>query len=522
VVTTLSDADFAALARYLSVEAGLVFDASRRPGLTSVLSDRFAETGIASVPEYLSFVSGDSEAATEERQALLDGVTIQETHFYRNGAQVDALRTTLLPDLLARAAVERRDLRVWSAGCSTGEEPYTLSMLVHEVAALHQIDVRARILGTDVSQAALDVAAAAEYAGRTVDLAEEGAVERWFDRVPADRGLPVAAPTYRVRDEVRDYVRLARHNLVTDESPMSAGEADLIVCRNVTIYFARETTRALVERFHRALRPGGYLMLGHAETLWQVSDAFSLVPVGEAFVYRKDSVPLSYAEPSAAVRANGRHSGRARARAAVARTARPVGRRPDVEPPRAEASRRAADPLLSSVQARLGQVAADHAALPEAIAAVTAATVSPGAQLYGQACSASAAGHYARAAELAGHALRADPMLADAYVLRGQSWSTLGEDDKALDDLRKAVYLEPAAGHAHFLLAGALSRLGQPAAAARSFRAAAASLPRVSPETVHGLLDGRDVHELVALCEQLAEASERAATAASGSGRSTT
>lgn len=526
----LSDADFAALARYLSVEAGLVFDASRRPGLSTVVADRFAATGLRNVPDYLTLIDDGTDAGRAERQALLDGVTIQETHFYRNGAQMDALRTTLLPELLARASDESRDLRVWSAGCSTGEEPYTLSMLVHEVAEARQLDVRARILGTDVSQAALDVAVDATYAGRTIELAEDGALERWFDAVPAAQSLPGPSPTYRVSDRVRDYVRFSRHNLVTDDPPLSTGEADLIVCRNVTIYFARETTRELVERFHRALRPGGYLMLGHAETLWQVSDAFSLVPVGEAFVYRKDAVPLTYAQSSAAMR-GGRRTGRALRALHVpsprverkSRELSGAGAAPST--PQAPGGRRAADPLLSSVQAKLERVARDHAALPDPVAAVEAAmtpALSPGAELLGQARTASSAGHYARAAELCGHALRADAMLTDAYVLRGQSWSTLGDDLRALEDLRKAVYLEPAAGHAHFLLAGALARVGQPASAARSFRAAAASLPRVSPETVDGLLDGRDVHELVALCEQLAEASERAATAASASGRSTT
>src|SRR6478735_4956636 len=234
--------------------------------------------GMDSVISYLAFVGRPD--GTLERQRLLDGVTIQETHFYRNGAQVESLRLHLLPDLMRRAAAENRVLRIWSAGCSTGEEPYTLAMLALEVRANLRLDVDIVIVGTDVSAAAVEVAERATYAGRTVDLAEDGALARWFDRGPGD--------SFRVRDEVRALVSFRVHNLVADEPPFPHGALDLVVCRNVTIYFARETTRALVHRFHAVLRPNGYLLLGHAETLWQVSEAFALVPVVDAFAYRKE------------------------------------------------------------------------------------------------------------------------------------------------------------------------------------------------------------------------------------------
>ena len=136
-----------------------------------------------------------------------------------------------------------------------------------------------RVVGTDVSTRALEVARQARYAGRTIDLAEPGAVARWLR--PADDG------TFVVRDEVRELVEFAHHNLVIDPAPFAPGTVDLVVCRNVTIYFSRETTRALVGRFRDALRRGGLAAAsGPAETLWQLTDAFTLVPTGEAFAYR--------------------------------------------------------------------------------------------------------------------------------------------------------------------------------------------------------------------------------------------
>lgn len=127
-----------------------------------------------------------------------------------------------------------------------------------------------------------------------------------------------------------------------------------------------------------------------------------------------------------------------------------------------------------------------------------------------------AAGDYPAAARHAQAALEADALLPTAYVALGQARTALGQDAGAVDPLRKAVYLDPAAGHAHFLLAGALARLGQHQAAAVSYRAAAQALAKATPGDVAGLLDGRDVGELTALCRLLAEQSERVATAGTG------
>ena len=240
-----------------------------------------------------------------------------------------------------------------------------------------------------------------------------------------------------VKDAARALVELRLHNLVTEPPPFAPGEVDLIVCRNVTIYFNRATTSALVGSFHDVLAEGGYLLLGHSETLWQVSDAFALVPVGDAFVYRKSHDSR-------------RGSPTHRRRSVPVRSTPPRCRRGP--------SRRASGPCCR--RAPGGRPAA--------------------ADVGGAALLATARGHldggdYASAAVAAEAAVRADPLLAPAYVVLGRARSTLGEDAAAVDPLRKAVYLDPTAGDAHFLLAGALSRLGQHGGAAVSYRAAAAS-----------------------------------------------
>ena len=464
----LTDAEYRSTTEALVRLAGLVFDDSRRAALSSIVHDRVEASGRAGVQDYLTWIGTPSGVA--ERQRLLDAATIQETHFFRNLPQVEALRESVLPELLARARAAGRPLTIWSAGCSTGEEPYTLAMVLLELLE-GRPPVQVRIIGTDVSASALAVAREGVYSGRTIQLAEPGAAQRWFD-VDADGG-------HSVRAEVRALVEFRLHNLITDAPPFDPNQVELVVCRNVTIYFARETTRELVHRFHRTLVQGGYLLLGHAETLWQVSDAFSLVPVGEAFVYRKDAHPV-----------------RRGASAAIPPAAFPLPQ--SVGPP---ARRGVMNVLRAPVR------------LPRRPAGPPMATPvrpSPHDDL-AAARSALSAGKYQEAASLAERATAAHPLLVEAYVVQGRALSNLGDDDGTIAALRKAVYLDPYAGHAHFLLATTLSRVGDPEGASLSFATAADTLPSATPERLGELLDGRAVSDLVDLCRQLA-ASTRAAT----------
>ncbi len=454
----LTDPEYAALAGFLAREAGLVFDQSRRPALAGIVHDRIVATGAADLGAYLARISAPSGA--DERQRLLDDVTIPETHFFRNPPQMQALRRRLLPELMRRAVARGRPLTVWSAGCSTGEEPYSLAMLTAEVATSLPRAPRVRIVATDLSSQAVAATRRARYSGRSLALADESSLARWF--------RPMTDGSYEVAEPVRELVDVRLHNLVTDDPPFEPGEVDLVVCRNVTIYFSRDTMRELVGRFHSVLGAGGYLVVGHAETLWQVTDAFTLVTLGDAFAYRKDlpAVAAPAAEPVAP---------------AQRRPARPE-RRPvvrAVRPPR---------PVADTVPDP------DHAT-----------------DLMRQAREALQQTRYAEAARLAAAAAQASPFEVDAYLVEGRARATVGDDSGALVALRKAVYLAPKAGHARFQLAGALARCGEHAAAAREYRAAAATLPGTPTADLVDLLDGCGVDQLVVLCRRRADECERRA-----------
>jgi chemotaxis protein methyltransferase CheR len=473
----LSDEEYREVADALARMAGLVFDVSRRGAISAIVHERMEQTRYPTVGSYIAHV--ESALGMAERQQLLDAVTIQETHFFRNLPQVEALRRDILPDLLKRNRSIGRPLTIWSAGCSTGEEPYTLAMLLVQLFD-ETGPFPVRIVGTDVSAAALDVARAGVYSGRTIQLAEPGAVERWFD-ARKDGSYSVAQP-------VRDLVEFRLQNLVADEPPFGSGEVDLIVCRNVTIYFGRETTARLVRGFHRLLTPGGYLLLGHAETLWQISDEFSLLPVGEAFVYRKDAVTGPPSRPPA-------REVRPPATSQPRRVMREVLRVPGLRPRRSSAPPEPARP--TPVPAPMEDLLKARDAL--------------------------SAGRYDEAATLAERATAAHPLLVEGYIIEGRALSNQGDDDGAIVALRKAVFLDPTAAHAHFLLATTLASVGDPAGASLSFASAANTLPNASPETLSELLDGRAVSDLVDLCLQLAASlhpQPESAAAAPGHGRS--
>ncbi len=500
----LTDEEFDNLRKLLEKSAGLVHDESRRDSLTFAVAGRMEAIGATSPAEYLAMLSGPGGAP--ERQQLLDVVTIQETHFFRNPPQIRALRQHVLPELIRRSTALNRPLTIWSAGCSTGEEPYSLAMLVRELLPMATRE-HVRIVGSDVSATALAFADAGRYGARAVQMAEPIDVGRWFD---VDHG------SYSVKDDVRELVDLRLHNLITEAPPFESGEVDLLLCRNVTIYFNRTTTKALMSRFHTALGDGGYLFLGHSETLWQMSEAFTLVPLGDAFVYRRDDGPQGRATlPDRRTEAGDapillpERRGRTERRRDFPEPPSPrVQTSPPMPPQRGPRHPEPAKEVARSGSHR----PADRRAVPRSAAAAASSGASA-QELVATAREALAQGRYLDAVGAAGRAAKADPMLVHPHLIGGEALVNLGRDADAIRELRQAVYLQPDSASALILLAGALDRQGEPAAAGRAYRAAAATVGDLPAEEVSAFFGGRSAAELVDLCLRLATQAERTAKA---------
>jgi chemotaxis protein methyltransferase CheR len=238
-----------------------------RPGKESLvrarLVKRLAALGLDSFDAYLAYL--DQDTSGRELVTMVDALTTNKTNFFREAQHFDYLRQRLIPQVRAVP----RPLRFWSAGCSSGEEPYTLAIVLRE--ELPDVDHRdIRILATDISTRILAVARQAVYEQETLRDLPNTVLQRYFTLVRQE-----PAPAYQVKESVRSMVRLARLNLM-EQWPMT-GPFEVIFCRNVMIYFDKKTQERLVQRFWDLLAPGGHLFIGHSEGLTAGRHAFRYV-----------------------------------------------------------------------------------------------------------------------------------------------------------------------------------------------------------------------------------------------------
>lgn len=258
----LTAKEFERICTILFEQSAIVLREGKEGLVRSRLAKHVRRLGLESYTEYLAAV--DADVTGRERSDMIDSLTTNKTSFYREGAHFEYLQDVVLPKLLAA----RERIRIWSAGCSSGEEPYTLSMLLHElVRDPAQRDVR--ILATDLSSKVLGMARAATYPAAAIGDLPWHSAERYFTRAPGGQG------TLRVRDDVRALVKFARLNLM-EQWPMERG-FQVIMCRNVMIYFDKQVQARLVDRFWELLAPGGHLFVGHSESLTSLKHRFTYV-----------------------------------------------------------------------------------------------------------------------------------------------------------------------------------------------------------------------------------------------------
>ncbi len=256
----LGDAEFRRLASFIQGHCGIRMPASKQTMLEARLRKRLRSLGLPSFRDYCRLVLDDPEGKSE-RLHLLDAVTTNKTDFFREPQHFKLFVRQVLPDLLQQSgAGVRRPLAVWSAGCSTGEEPYTLAMVLQEVAG-DLPGFRFGILATDISTSVLAVARRAIYDEQHARPVPEPLRKKYLLR-SRDR----ARALVRVVPELRQVVQFRRLNFMDRDFGLRRA-LDVIFCRNVMIYFDRATQERLLLRFCSHLIPGGYLFLGHSESV---------------------------------------------------------------------------------------------------------------------------------------------------------------------------------------------------------------------------------------------------------------
>jgi chemotaxis protein methyltransferase CheR len=273
---TMNDEEFRLIRDIIYSHCGLFFDNDTKYLLEKRLSRRVQMFNLQCFKEYYHFLKYDRKK-DQELSDLMDILTTNETYFFREAFQLKALTEEILPELKLRKEQRgEKSLRIWSAGCSTGEEPYTIAMLIMEMDCFR--GWRVEIIGTDISHRVLQQSRKAVYGKSSFRTTEERYVKRFFQEQEGG---------FRVNDEVRELVTISHLNLFDQNRLALLGKMDVIFCRNVIIYFDQAAKKRIIESFYRMLQEGGYLLLGHSESLMNVSTAFALKHLKNDMVYQK-------------------------------------------------------------------------------------------------------------------------------------------------------------------------------------------------------------------------------------------
>ncbi len=272
----LPDDVFRLLRDFIHGYCGIYFDDGSKFLLERRLSRRLEQHRLKSFEEYYHLLKYDRKRE-EELVVLVDNLTTNETYFFRESPQLKAFSEEILPEL-RRSISDRKTLRIWSAGCSTGEEPYTIAIFLLESGDWWR-DWQVEILGSDINQRVLHTARKGVYKKSAHRATSPEMLAKYF--VMDEKG------DYRIIDRVKELVSFSSVNLLDPHKTSLINNMDIIFCRNVIIYFDREAKKKVIESFYQKLREGGYLLLGHSESLINLSSAFVLRTLKNDMVYQK-------------------------------------------------------------------------------------------------------------------------------------------------------------------------------------------------------------------------------------------
>jgi chemotaxis protein methyltransferase CheR len=270
----ISEDEFRRLAEFLYRRTGMVFTESKRYYVERRVRERIDATSSASFSIYFAYLRSE---VRDEVEQLINAFTVNETYFYREDHQLACLTTDLLRE---RVATKRPGdpIRIWSAPCSTGEEPYSIAIWLLENwkdVDTHDIE----IVGSDIDTRVLEAAAEGIFGKRALMRLSPEVIARYFHELDDER--------WQILDDLRQSVRFSRVNLIETKETRPQGRFDVIFCRNVLIYFDDESRRIAAENLYDNLLPGGFICLGHTESMSRISPLFEVCRYSEAIVYRR-------------------------------------------------------------------------------------------------------------------------------------------------------------------------------------------------------------------------------------------
>jgi chemotaxis protein methyltransferase CheR len=449
--------------RLIASYVGLQIRREEADKLCQSLCSRMAQQRLLSPEEYYRLLATDTADSRREWEELVLLLTIGETYFFRDSGQFALLRHRILPELIERNKATR-SLRIWSAGCSTGEEPYSLAILVHELLPAGG-GWSVRVLGTDVNKHAIAAARFGVYRQHSLRALDQELRGRYFRQ---HRG------GWELDGRFRAMVSFRQLNLLQDYFPdpgADLSEVDLILCRNVFIYFDRAAVTQVVSKFAKTLRVGGYLVTGHAELHDQKSNELSVRAFPESVVYRREDTRRGVVPP----------------RPLEGHTAVPQAPAP-VLPPDVMAGGAAVRPLPRPRARALAQLSAT--ATPHATHDPSSGQETSAEELYSQARGYADVGHYEAAIRACQQALGRDALAEKPYYLLAQIAEVQGDIAAAKNFLKRILYLAPTSVTAHIELGALYAKERDLSRARRMFHLALELLKALPPDAVIELFTG--------------------------------
>jgi chemotaxis protein methyltransferase CheR len=271
---TLTEAEFRRLCEFLYRRTGMVFTEAKRYYVERRIVERMQETGCGSFANYFSRLRTDTRGEIEQ---IINAFTVNETYFYREDHQLQCLTSDLLTNRIRKKS-KGDPIRIWSAPCATGEEPYSIAMWLLENWPLVD-DYEIEIIGADIDTAVLEAARRGVFGKRALMRLSPYLVAKYFSQLTEER--------WQILDELRESVRFGEVNIVEPHATRPYGQFDVIFCRNVLIYFDDTSRRIAAENLYENLLPGGFICLGHTESMSRISSLFEVSRFTDAIVYQR-------------------------------------------------------------------------------------------------------------------------------------------------------------------------------------------------------------------------------------------
>ncbi len=509
-VLTIERGSLEQLAALLLERAGLKITPDGYYGLRLALQARMPALGIADAAEYVGRLK--QRAGEQELRSLIPLVTVGKTEFFRDSRQFLAFERNVLPAVLERGRQDLRRVKLWSAGCATGEEPYSLSMVALEKGGTPEtVDIWA----TDLNPAATESAARAFFPARRLVGVSEERIQRFFSSV--DGG-------YQLVPAVRSLIRFEGHNLAAPGWPqVEARSLDVIFCRNVIIYFDQPTIVGVMERFYESLRPGGWMFLGYSESLFKISTRFEMVEVGGTFAYqrpvsslRREPAPVTtIARPSAPPAPVPPLRSPTDVETALRNLRRREAEKPRPLPAPAPSAPPRSPPTRTPVE-RLAEVveAIERGDFPKALRTVRRLADDEPEDLAARLTLGNVyalMGNLDEARDAYQVALSREPLCVEARLYTALAAMQVGQLDEAKLELTRALFLEPTLAVGHYLLGQVQERRQDPDGALRSYRNAISQRKQPRHELIGHFPDLPRSNEAIAQAAQyrLAALSER-------------